>query len=313
MRITNAMLVNSFMSDLNTNMTVMSTYQNQLATGRRMNKISDDPVGLLSVLSARSKLNKVTTNTAAVDDARSWLDQNESSINEINEVVNVAYENAIRASNGTMDETDRDSIATLIEQMKEHVVQLGNTTYGDRYIFGGYNTTQPPFTVDSGTGKLLYNGKPLDSLTAADIADFQSQHISYSTGEGVDTQVSFTGIDLLGSGAGNLYNVLDDLQKKLADPASTTDQILASLPDLMSQQQNLLSRIAEVGGKQNRLNVMQTSLDSNDINYSTLLSKNEDIDQAEVTMQFKMAEAIYRASLDVGSRVIQPSLVDFMR
>ncbi len=312
MRITNAMMVNNFLNNLNGNMSIMNTYQDQLASGRRMNKLSDDPIGLLSVLNSRSKLNKVETNTSAIEDARAWLDQSETSISEINDVLATIHENTVRAATGTMSEEDRLATAQLVKEMKAHIVDLGNASYGGRYIFGGYNTAQEPFTFDAG-GNLLYNGVDLTTASTTVIDALAGQSIVYATGDSVLTEVSTTGVELFGTGADNLYAMLSDLQTTLENPASTSADIAAFSGKVQTAQENALALEAEVGAKQNRLEAMQDSLDSNEINYTKTLSKVQDIDQAETTMQFKMAEAIYRAALEVGAKVIEPSLADFLR
>ncbi len=312
MRITNAMMVSNFLNNLNGNMSIMNTYQDQLASGRRMNKLSDDPIGLLSVLNSRSKLNKVETNTSAIEDARAWLNQSETSISEINDVLATLHENTVRAATGTMSESDRAATAQLVKEMKAHIVELGNASYGGRYIFGGYNTSQAPFTFDAG-GSLLYNGVDLTTASSTTIDALANQSIVYATGDNVVTEVSTTGVELFGTGTDNLYAMLSGLQTALENPASTSADIAAFTAKIKTAQEDVLALEAKIGAKQNRLEAMQDNLDSNEINYTKTLSMVQDIDQAETTMQFKMAEAIYRAALEVGAKVIEPSLADFLR
>ena len=94
---------------------------------------------------------------------------------------------------------------------------------------------------------------------------------------------------------------------------SVSADIAAFSGKVQTAQEDALALQAEIGAKQNRLEAMQDSLDSNEINYTKTLSMVQDIDQAETTMQFKMAEAIYRAALEVGAKVIEPSVADFLR
>ena len=313
MRVTNSMMIQSFLRNLNTNTTIMSTYQNQLSSGKRINRLSDDPIGIMSVLDNRAKLSKLAQHNSSIDNGSSWLAQSETSLREINGVISTLYEKTVYASNGTLSDSDRNAIGALVGQLKEHVVQLGNTTYGGRYIFGGYNTTQAPFSVDAG-GNLLYNGIDLSdtSVPAATYEALKNQNIAFSTGTNLTTTVNVTGVDVMGTGDNNLYKILDELETALNNGTSGSS-LSGFISKLQGKQDDILSLLADVGGRQNRLETMAQSNADNEINYTALLSKVEDIDQAYVTMQFKMAEAIYRASLSVGAQIIQPTLLDFIK
>ncbi len=310
MRITNNMMMNSFMTNLNFNMKVMSRYQDQLSSGKRITKLSDDPIGIMSTLDAKSKLRKLDMHNSTIGDAQSWLSQTETSLRELNDMLVKAYENTVVASNGTMSPEDKGATAELIEQIRQHVVQLGNSTYGGRFIFGGYNTTTEPLTYDA-SGNLLYNGTNLVTATGAEVGALQAQAIQYSTGVNVTTTVSVNGVNIMGAGDDNLNKILSDLVSALKSDASS-GTISSFIEKLQSKQQNTLSLLADVGGRINRLDMMESANGENEINYTEILSRVEDIDQAEVTMQFAMAEAIYRSALAVGARVISPTLMDFL-
>ncbi len=312
MRVTNSMMISSFLSNLNRNTTMMSIYQDQLSSGKRINRLSDDPIGIMAVLDSRSKLSKLTQHNSSIDDGISWLEQSETSIREINDVLGTIYEKTVSGSNGTLADTDRQAIGALIGELKEHIVQLGNSTYGGRYIFGGYNTTQPPFVLDAG-GNLLYNGIDLaDSATpAATITALGNQNIAYSTGTNLTTNISVNGVQLMGTGANNLFDIIKNLENALN--TGTDADVEPFIGQVQRKQQDILSLLADIGGRHNRLNLMSESNDDNEISYTAALTKVEDVDQAYVTMQFKMAEAIYRASLSVGAKVVQPTLLDFLR
>lgn len=312
MRITNAMMMNNFMGNINRNMTLLGKYQDQLSSGKRITRLSDDPIGIMGSLDAKAKLRKLDMHNSSIADAKSWLTQTESTLREMNDMVVKAYENTVGASNGTMTADDKLSAAELVEQLRQHVVQLGNATYGGRYLFGGYNTTQAPFTYDASGSTLLYNG--IDLVTAgAPITDaMKAQVIKYATGVNVNTDVSINGVELMGTGADNLNKILSDLVTALKTDADA-DTLDSFVGQLQGKQQDILSLLADVGGRANRLDMMESSNADNEINYIEVLSKIEDIDQAQVTMDFKMAEAVYRSALAVGARVIEPTLMDFLR
>ncbi|PAB59368.1 flagellar hook-associated protein FlgL [Anaeromicrobium sediminis] len=90
---------------------------------------------------------------------------------------------------------------------------------------------------------------------------------------------------------------------------STTDII----GDIDKNMTNILSIISDIGGKTNRLELDQKRIEDNILNFNKLLSKTQDVDMAETIMKMKMEESVYKAALSVGSRIIQPSLLDFLK
>lgn len=89
--------------------------------------------------------------------------------------------------------------------------------------------------------------------------------------------------------------------------------IQEALGNMDKNLETVLSAMGEIGGKTNRVEFIKSRVQENEITFTGLLSKVQDVDMAEAIMYFKNLENIYRASLSVGSKVIQPSLVDFIR
>jgi flagellar hook-associated protein 3 FlgL len=306
------MMISSFLKNLSNNASSMDKYDYQLSTGLRIQNLSDDPIGIMSVLDNKSKLRKLDMHDASISDAQSWLKQTESSLDELNDTISQLYDNAASAANGTMTADDKQATAKLVEQLRQHVVQIGNSTYGSRYIFGGYNTTTAPFATDAGTGTLLYNGVDLTTATSAQVDALNSQVIKYATGTNTTTDVSITGAQLMGTGTDNLNQILTDFETALNTNADTAT-LSSFMTKLQGKQQDVLSSLADVGGREKRLEMMSNANDDDKTNYTQALSNVEDVDQAQATMDFKMAEAVYRSALQVGAQVIQPTLLDFLK
>ena len=91
------------------------------------------------------------------------------------------------------------------------------------------------------------------------------------------------------------------------------EQINQKLTDIDKVHQNIISIKAEVGAKTNRLDMTEKRLSSEKLNFETNLSQNEDVDYAELIMKTKIAETVYQASLSISGRIIQPTLMDFLR
>ncbi len=230
-------------------------------------------------------------------------------ISALNESVKSAYERAIQAANGVLSEGEKSAISADVRQLKEHVYQTLNSTYGSKYLFGGYNTNTQPFVMDEATGSVTYNGF---DLINDDPSSLPLQHLSFEVGRGLEMPVTFPGQDVAGTGENNVMKLFDDLISLLENDG-TDDEISEMAAKFQSKQNDVLALSAELGGRTNRLDLIGTRYGKDAINYEGVRGNIEDIDSSEVIMQFKMAEAVYNAALSVGSRVIVPSLVDFLR
>jgi len=311
MRVTNNMLTSNYMNNLSRNMGTLNRYQTQLATNRRITKLSDDPIGAIATLGVRSKISRLDQYKRNLNDAKSWLNQSETSMMEINEVVKSLYEQVVAVSNDVLSSSDKNASLQYIKQLREHLVQVGNATIGNRYLFGGYNTTTPPLTYDA-DGNVLYNNTNLETALPDQLDKLKSQNIEYEIGTGSFIKVSFTGTDIFGSGDKNLFSIIDNLIATMESGAGASE--LGEFVKLFQdKQEDTLVQITEIGGIIKRLDFVEDRYSLDEINYQTMKSNVEDIDMAEVIMKLKLTEASYSAALAAGSKIIQPNLADYLR
>ncbi len=311
MRITNGMIHDNYLKNLNNNMSSMVDVQTQMSSGKRLNKLSDDPVDAVSVLQYRVKLYKGEQFIDNVNKGLTWLEQTESSVMELNEVLKSAYETTIELSNDYMTSEDKLAAAELIGQLRDHIVSIGNAQSGDKYIFGGYNTNKVPFSVD-GSGKLLYNGLNLEDVTNPLLIAESGVSVEYEIGFNLKMDVAVNGTELIGMGEDSIYTILDNLYNALSSDAPA-DELSGYAGKLLAGQNRVLATAADIGGRVNRLELIANRYEEDSLMYSEMKSKLEDVDQAEAIMNFKMAEYVYSAALQIGSKIIQPSLVDFLK
>jgi len=311
MRMTNGMILNNYMNNLFDNLEKMDKIQTQLVTNKRITKISDDPIGVISSMQYRVRLYKIEQYQKNTEAAQTWLKQTESSVLEINEVIKNAYETTVNIANEYVTATDKNAAAEVIGQIRDHVMMVGNSKSNDKYIFGGYNVREAPFTLDS-SGSIMYNGLNLNNDTDPALAAENSQIIEYEIGYNMKTQVSLPGTKLMDMGEDNIYTVLDDLYNLLKANGST-EEISTYIEKLQNSQSHLLNIEAELGGRTNRLDLIENRYSDDFINYTELKSKIEDIDLVEVSMKYKMAESVYMSALRIGADIVQPSLLDFLR
>lgn len=274
----------------------MEKYQMQLATGRRINKPSDDPTGLVDSMRIRTRLNENVQYQANIDDATAWLNTTDEALNSLTNIMNRVYELGVAAANGTNTPEDREIYSQEVGQLIDEVKNIANTTFGDKQLFGGNNTTEIPF--DKENNQWNANDKP----------------IVYEIGVGIEFTVNTTAKevfqyddpekDLLKTLQGVYDNMVNDRGKEISN---------VDLDKLKENIDNVLSSRAKIGARVNRLEMTSNRMKDQEINYTKLQAEVESADPAEVIMQLKTQENVYRSALSVGARIIQPTLMDFLR
>ncbi|AVX21691.1 MULTISPECIES: flagellar hook-associated protein FlgL [Carboxydocella] len=291
MRVTNQMMINTFRRNLSSSMREMDRLQEQLSSGRQINRPSDDPVGLTYALRLRTNLTENDQYQRNVSDGLTWLENTDSALNEAGQALQRARELAVYGANGTHSQESLDAIAREVAQIRQHLEAVANTEVAGRYLFAGTKTTTKPY--DNGT----WQGN-----TAV---------MKYEIGPGVTVPVNVSGAEVFGDNTDSVFKALSDLESKLlaGDTAGVSAQI-GVIDQWLNKNQSIR---AEVGARTNRFQLAQSRLEDGYINFSTLLTKTEDIDTAKVITELKMQEEVYRSALAAGARIIQPTLVDFLR
>ncbi|WP_233531554.1 flagellar hook-associated protein FlgL [Paenibacillus alkalitolerans] len=295
-RVTQNMMNSQLLRNLNNNMRRMDDLQNQLASGRRINKPSDDPVGISYSMRYRSELSANDQFEKNVDSANSWLDYTDTMLNQAGEVFQRARELAVQGANGTNPQTALNAIKSEVEQLYQQMVKIGNSEYNGKYVFNGQLTDVAPYTEAAAMSQ------------SSDNVD-----IRFEISPGVTMPVSVTGNQVFGtpSETDNTFRVLQDLITALG--SGNQAGVNNAIGKLDTRLDKFLEVRAEIGARSNRLQLAEQRLKDIGINLQTLKSKTEDADMAEVITNLKMSENIYQSSLSAGSRLIRPSLIDFLR
>ncbi|AZR73901.1 hypothetical protein BBF96_11175 [Anoxybacter fermentans] len=290
MRLTNSLIVNNLMKDLNNNLKKLDRLNYQLATGKKINTPSDDPISALRSMQYQTILKQNEQYIENIDQAMDWIDTSEMALNEMNSVLQRARELAIYGANETLDQSQRDAIREEIIQLAEHLVQIANTSIGGRFIFSGHKTTTKPYT-DYTTP---YQG--------------DSEYLSVEISKNIEIEYSVPGNVIFDKAFEALRDMINDLSTGNTNNLSSVT--LQKLDDAIN---NCLSFRANLGSKLKRLELARHRFEDVNIKHTQLLSEIEDVDIAETIMNLRMQENVYRASLAAGARIIQPSLVDFIK
>lgn len=190
MRITNKMMTNNMLGNINKNKLNMNTLEEQYSSGKKIQKPSDDPIITVRALKLRTSLSEMTQYYEKnIPDASSWMDVTESALSNVNDLLSQVNTYCVQGSTDTLTAEDRSSIAENLQQMKQQIYQEGNTNYAGRYVFSGYKTDSSlTFTDDE--ENLTYSitqdftGEDIqtvDKITGCyDIDDFNSGTVTFT-------------------------------------------------------------------------------------------------------------------------------------
>src|SRR5437660_2422486 len=137
MRITPQMIVDSTLNNIQTNQNRIEELQNQVTSGSRISKPSDDPIGVARALNLQDSIAQSEQYQRNIDQASSWLNTTDSAMQSVSDAMNRARELAVQASNGTLGSGDRQAIQAEITQLQQHVLDLAHSKYGAYYLFAG--------------------------------------------------------------------------------------------------------------------------------------------------------------------------------
>ena len=306
MRITNNMMVQRVLRNITNTAERLTEYHGQLSSGRRLEVPSDDPVGVGTALRLRAGIQEVTRYRANVDDGIGWAESTDAALGHAVDILQRARELAVAGANDTLAQPSRDALAREIDQLLEQLVQVGNTTHNGRYIFAGFQTMSPPFTLQAGPPRqVVYNG--------------DGGQMYREIGAGVTVSLNLTGEDVFGlvdKGTPNERVEVFDILIRLADDlrAGNTAAVgSARLGELDVAIDRMLAYRSEVGAKINRLELSRNRLQDAEVNLGRLLSQTEDADMARTIIKLKTEESAYQVGLAAGARIIQPTLLDFLK
>lgn len=300
MRVTQSMLSGNMLRNLSNSYSKMGKLQDQITTGKKVTRPSDDPVVAMKGINYRTELNNVEQFSRNIGEAYNWLDTTDDTFDKIGSTLQRARELIVQASSDTTTPEDREQVNSELQQLRKHIQNLANTKIGDRYIFSGTKTTTAPF--DTANNKYVTGDNP--NTTDASF----EKTIEIEVFDGINMQINTTPIELFN----NIDKMFADIDTAIANKAdaSTLSSQLSTIDNNMDE---LLTTRADIGARQNRVELMDSRLQSQEVIATKRMSENEDIDYEKAITEMITQESIHRAALSVGARIVQPTLVDFLR
>lgn len=289
-RVTQQSIASSTLANLQLALGRVSQTQEQLSSGRLINRPSDSPTGTVSALQLRAETASTEQYARNAQDGLDWLGTADSALTTSLSTLNRARDLVVAARSGAASPASREALATEVEQLRGHLLSLANSSFGGRPVFAGTAGTDVAFRPDG---------------TYAGDAGSVERRIGPATTLRVDTP----GEAAFGPN-GQVFALLEDIAADLRSGAPTLG---ARLDDLDAAHGRMLTAVADVGARYARLVATQQTADSRLLDLRSSLAEVESVDLPKAVMDLQIQEVAYQAALGSSAKVLQPSLMDYLR
>lgn len=342
MRITNRMLANRYLQDTTRNLNNMQTIINQLTTGKSISRPSDNPYKVARSMQLNTKINANSQYNENIKDTLNWLDTTDEALEQAGNVLQRIRTLMVSSGNAAYGSEERTAISDEINERIGELGQILNGNFDGKYVFAGTKTSSKPISVDKDSngntilnfadqnGEKIYtdefgnivdkNGNELTGLYKTN-AENQYNMINskfcteISSGVTLDYNINVTDLLIVKNPEGNTINVmnlLSNINNNLNSEVDSTKVTNENLDDIDTVIDNLLRCRSEVGAKQNRMESAQTKNEDDSFNMTDILSKTEDIDFTEKTIEYSTAQTTYQAALQVSAQILPRTLLDYL-
>lgn len=298
MRIADNMLTSGYLKNLSKNQQNVQKFHQQLSSMKEVSKPSDNPLLVSQIMNLKENLIQNDQYQTTLNDAKDWTDMQDSALSGATDSLMRISTLVQSAANGTMNEQNRLAIKAEVDAEIQTFVDSLNTNFGGRYIFGGTETTTLPFEITKDSEGIIngitYHGN--------------EKNINREISGGVSVDLMTNGLKLVDN------EKMGELFKNISQALVSDDS--AALGDLIGKTNAGIDHIVtfrtEIGAISNRLDSALSRNESQDLNLQEMLSSKEDIDIAEKYMQFTMEQVAYQASLQMGTKVLSTTMLDYL-
>jgi flagellar hook-associated protein 3 FlgL len=292
MRITQRAVALTSLQGLNRNLDAVGKLQQQLTSGRLLNAPSDSPTGTNRAMQTRSDQAAVAQQARNVSDAKGWLEQTDSALQEMLDTARTVRDLTVQGSStGAMNDVSAQAISTQVKSLREGLLSLANRQIGGRPLFGG--VTPGAKAYDSSGAYVGLAGPPV------------TRRVSDTEVIRVDT----AGPAAFGPAGADIFAIAD---KIATDVVSNPAALATHLADLDTAMKGMQTALADVGARAARVDREEQINSDRSLSLSSRLADTENIDLPNTIMRLQMQQTGYEAALSATAKALQPTLLDFL-
>lgn len=350
MRIAQRMVSRNYMKSLNTSLSNRAESLKRGSDGLAFFKLSDNVADGSRAMHIQEERYQSTQQLSNVEELMSELNSVDSNMAAIHSVLQSVQEKTLMALSDNYGDDKREVLAKEIGKLKEQLYQFANSQFSGKYLFSGTNNSSQPFNI-ADDGRLTFNGvriedifkdtdgkyyhltDPNDPNSKEEVKNSGNVYADIGLGLKISAemqpdprtafQVSFSGLELLGFGAStkgkngtdvpsNAYDLLTDLENAIKPPFDR-NKAEDLQRQLIKATDNVGMARTDMGTRYNFLDKIKTQLEADIDNMSETESKLISSDPAEEAIKMKNCEYVWMAVLQLGSKILPSSLLDYLR
>ena len=294
-RVTNLTMTAAAQRTLQTQQSKLADLQDKASTLNKISRPSDDPAATAQALATRALQAANVQYGRNIDDGNTWLTAADSALEQAGNVMRRIKDLTVMAGNDALPQSGKDAIAVELNSLNKDLISIANSKHLGRNLFAGNSDATEAF--DSTTVPPTYNGSGINPV---------ERRISATQTVRVDAD----GKQIFGSGAGSVF----DAVKSIADALSAGGAPTATQADNLDDAYKLIvNGRADVGARQAQLDRAGTVNTGMEASLDAQRTGIEKADLGSVIMDLKLQETNYQVALAATAKVLQPTLMDFLR
>lgn len=291
-RVTNATQTLTAQRNLQLSLQRQAQLYDQATSRQQITKPSDDPTATASALGVRADQAATAQYQRNVDNGDAWLTTGDSTLSSVEDIMRRVRDLTVTGANdGALSAEAKEAIATELDGLKKSLLSLANTTYLGRTVFAGNSDAGVAFQPDY-------------SFTGA-----AGSTVERRIGPDTTVRVDADGAAVFGTGSGSVFALIDGISNDLRTGVNVGPR-LGGIDDRMKA---IVGEHAEIGGRQTRLDKAKDTLAVGANALEAQRSSLEDVDLSKVLLDLKTQDVNYQTAIAVTARVLQPTLMDFLR
>ncbi|GMA27856.1 flagellar hook-associated protein FlgL [Arenivirga flava] len=296
-RVTNQTMAATAQRNLQASLQQMARLQEQGSSQKRILTPSDDPRGTADVIAVRSQQRAAEQHGRNIDNGTGWLTTVDSALGNATDILQSALQRTLQGANdGALGQEAKNALAIEIDGLRDALLKEANATYLGRSVFAGSSDAGRAFSDAGAEPPYAWTGTP-------------GRTVDRKVAEGVTVRVDADGAAAFGEGEASVFALLDGIAADLRAGTPVSGRIDAVRDAL----DGVIAAHATVGAQHGQLQRAESVLKTTEVDLEAQRSKAEDIDLAKVILDLNVQSTVYQAALNVTARVLQPSLMDFLR
>jgi flagellar hook-associated protein 3 FlgL len=297
MRITNNMIVQGQLLGLQSNMEAIDKLSTQASSGKKVSAASDDPTAANGIMTSSSALRAIEQYRKNVTTASDRVGAEDSALQQLGNLLTSAQQLAVQQASANSDPSTRAAAAAQATGLLQSAGDIGNTKFGDEFLFGGSQSTTAPFTVSGSGATATYASTNPSGTRMVQVGDGQTMNVTHD-----GTQVFVT------------TGVMDAL-KQLTTALGNNDiaGINAASTALTNAFNNVQAVVGDVGARETHLEMAGQNLDAYQGTVTNLKSDLQDVDFETAVTELTSRQTAYQAALLSTSKVMGLTLTDYLQ